>query len=301
MVFAASVALLAVALWWPAEIWILDVGATFRVHLGIVAVLLGIARLSIRRWLPAACWAVSAGFCLVEPIMDTSKVGLSQGPVHIRILVQNVHTNNNAFNLVAKTIRDSKPDIVALLETDDIWAGAVSEHLGDILPHAEVKARSDNFGIGIFSNAPIDATIIDTPPLGVPSIEATTVVEGKLLKIIATHPIPPLSAEHTRLRDSHIAHIVSRLSDPRIPTVLVGDFNLAPTSPAWRRLFGTAPVRRIQAGLLPAGTWPSTLGILGVSIDHVFISDGIIAVGASVLPDVGSDHRGLIVDLSLSD
>lgn len=301
VLFATSVAALSIALWWPTERWFLDVCASFRVHLGVLSVLLGFARLSIRRWLPAACWAVSAGFCLTGPLIDSGKIGLSPGTAHVRVLVQNVHTNNHAFNLVSKTIREAQPDLVALLETDDLWAGAVQEHLGELFPYSKVRPRSDNFGMGMFSRMPLDGTIFDTPPLEVPSIEAITVVEGKPLRVIATHTIPPLSAEHTRFRNQHIAYIVSRISESQIPTLLVGDFNLVPTSPAWRRLFATSPVKRLQAGLLPVGTWPSTLGILGASIDHVFISDGLVAVGVAVLPDVGSDHRGLVVDLSLAE
>ena len=49
------------------------------------------------------------------------------------------------------------------------------------------------------------------------------------------------------------------------------------------------------------GTWPSLLGRLGISIDHVLVSAHFKAVGISLLPSVGSDHRGLVVDLELTE
>lgn len=275
----------------------LDVAASFRLQAGIAALLLCVARVSIRRWPAALLWLIAGSLCLTDTV-TAERVGLSEGESQLRVMVQNVHTSNRAFNIVTETIKSVAPDVVAILETDDLWTGALREQLRDDLPHAEVKPRGDNFGISVFSARPMDARVFETPPLGLPSIEAVVQAGGGMVRIIATHPIPPLSERRTQLRDAHLAHIMARAAESTLPTVVMGDFNLAPTSPSWHRLMAGMSLRRVQPGLLPAGTWPSILGVAGVSIDHILISDGLIAVDADVLPSVGSDHRGVVVGLS---
>lgn len=292
---------LACLLAWPLDIWWLDVAATFRIQIGAITLLMCLARVSAYRLRSSALWAVCTVVCLWGSLTDETVAKVGEGTRHLRVMVQNVHTRNRAFGMVTYNIRSNAPDVVALLETDELWTGALRADLDDILPHVSVNPRTDNFGISMLSAIPMDVEVIETPPLNVPSIEALVLVEGRLVRIIATHPIPPLSQQYARLRNLHIEQILQRLEQRPLPTVLMGDFNLAPTSPSWTRLFGPVQLLRVQDQPFPVGSWPSILGRLGISIDHVLISQQFSAVDLTVLPSVGSDHRGLMVDLQMNE
>lgn len=298
VVLSGCCAALALLLCLPTTNWVLDVLGSFRVQAGVAALLLGVARMSIRRWLPAALWAAGGVLCLANVLLAPRATLDPTAARDLRIMVQNVHTSNRAFSMVTTTVREVAPDVLAVLETDELWTGALRQQLRGTLPHAEVKPRSDNFGIALFSAQPMDVTLLETPPLGLPSMEAVLPAGGGLVRIIATHPIPPLSARHVQIRNAHIANILAHAAEGSIPTVLVGDLNLAPTSPAWRRLTAGSPLRRAQRGPLPAGTWPAILGVAGISIDHAMIGEGLVVSGMGVLPSVGSDHRGVYVDVA---
>ena len=80
----------------------------------------------------------------------------------------------------------------------------------------------------------------------------------------------------------------------RLPTVVAGDLNATPWSPAFNELDDLG-LRR-ATGLAP--TWPSALhGISGIPIDHVPASRHWRLVASGRGPDPGSDHRPVIARL----
>ncbi len=80
-----------------------------------------------------------------------------------------------------------------------------------------------------------------------------------------------------------------QLPPPEQPTVIVGDFNLwgpavAAMLPGWRRA-------------VRGRTWPAHRP--HSQIDHVLVRDDVDVVDATILGEVGSDHRPLRVTLRL--
>ena len=80
----------------------------------------------------------------------------------------------------------------------------------------------------------------------------------------------------------------------RNPVILVGDFNSAPWSHAMTRLRRKAGLR-ILSGIRPS--WPATLGLSLLPIDHILVSPGIINLGVERGPFLGSDHLPIIARL----
>ena len=87
------------------------------------------------------------------------------------------------------------------------------------------------------------------------------------------------------------------------PRLLVGDFNATPYWPWYRRMvsqFTDAAVAVADKTGTPArptwGPWPGARKVL--RIDHGFLR-GLAVEGFEVLDVVGSDHRALVMDLSL--
>ncbi|HET9065646.1 MAG TPA: endonuclease/exonuclease/phosphatase family protein [Gemmatimonadales bacterium] len=79
------------------------------------------------------------------------------------------------------------------------------------------------------------------------------------------------------------------------PTLVVGDFNLIRESAVFRRDWGRWRDAFGAAGFGYGHTWNSSW--YGLRIDHVLTDDSWTVRSARVGPDLGSDHRPLIVEL----
>ena len=162
------------------------------------------------------------------------------------------------------------------------------------------ETRDDNFGIALLSRWPLtDTQIVVLGEADVPSIRADVRPPRRHFTILATHPVPPVGAEYSRLRNGQIEDAAAFLKSIPAPVLLVGDLNVSPWSHHFRRLLGAAHLRDSSRGWGVQPTWPSFNMLLGVPIDHCLTSPEISILGRQVGPAVGSDHYPLIVDFSL--
>ncbi|MFT5685599.1 MAG: endonuclease/exonuclease/phosphatase (EEP) superfamily protein YafD [Myxococcota bacterium] len=283
--------LMAAGLHLAGDAWWVDVLSSFRAHLGI-AVLVGMVVAMVRkRWSVAVVDLLLAGFLLAP--LSFPRTPTVSGIPDLRIAVHNVHTANRDFESVLADLEASAPDVMAIIEVDDGWEDAIRRRFPN--RHILAAPRSDNFGIALVSRRAFTGEgLWETPPIGASSIDVVFNTPNGPIRLIVTHPVPPLSKDWWRARNTQLEAVIARAASSEIPVVVAGDLNLSPTSPAWSRIIGGSPLRR--AGL-PLGTWPSWLGLVGLPIDHVLTSPGLAEVGVTMLPGAGSDHRGLLVDL----
>ena len=283
----ACAMLFADAAWWT------DVLASFRGHLGLAVLLGSVLALARKSWSVAVVDVLVAGFLLMPLSMEQTPK--ASGVTDLRLAIHNVHTANRDFAPALESMESTAPDVMAFFEVDEGWEQAIRHRF----PSREIIAspRSDNFGIALVSRVPIAGMVFETPPIGVPSIDATVTTSGGPIRLILTHPVPPLSEEWWEARNTQLAAILRRVRDSEIPVVIAGDFNLTPTSPAWSQIVGSSGMRR--AGW-PVGTWPSWLGPVGLPSDPILTSPGLSRGAFAALPGSGSDHRGLVVGLRRS-
>lgn len=111
------------------------------------------------------------------------------------------------------------------------------------------------------------------------------------------------------LLPAHLATWREELSAPRDhaaanrahPTVLAGDFNASQDHAAFRRILDTGlrDAARL-AGDARTPSWPAlTAPPLGAQIDHVLVSQDFSANKSRFLDLGNTDHRALLVDLTL--
>jgi endonuclease/exonuclease/phosphatase (EEP) superfamily protein YafD len=82
---------------------------------------------------------------------------------------------------------------------------------------------------------------------------------------------------------------------------VAGDFNASQDHAAFRRILdaGVRDAARL-AGSSRAPSWPArTTPAFGAQIDHVLVSEDFSARDARFLDLPGTDHRALLVDLTL--
>lgn len=112
------------------------------------------------------------------------------------------------------------------------------------------------------------------------------------LTLAAIHLLKPW---YQGIAESDRKIAIRRLGRIDGPLVVVGDTNAAPWSLTMRRIFaetGLHPPRR------PVGTWPASLGRLGLPIDHVLVKGGARLTRLEPFgEELGSNHRGLLAEI----
>ncbi|MBA2416893.1 MAG: endonuclease/exonuclease/phosphatase family protein [Geodermatophilaceae bacterium] len=94
-------------------------------------------------------------------------------------------------------------------------------------------------------------------------------------------------------RAAQLAVVLQEL--PQAPVVLAGDFNATPDAPELRVLGGRFVDSWERAGRGRGASFPSRFPLR--RLDYVFVSAGLTAQKAAVVPTSASDHRPLVVDL----
>jgi endonuclease/exonuclease/phosphatase (EEP) superfamily protein YafD len=295
-VLAAVPALLGYAGAWH---WLLDLCAHFRWQYAVV-LLLGLAAALLRRRHRFAAflftvWLVN-GWSLATA---TGPVAASPVPASARpwkLLMVNVHVDNPDPAALLALIERESPDVIGVLELSPRMAAALAV-LDARYPVRATDPRDDPFGIGLWSRLPdsrIEATPM--PPIDLPTLQLVwrDPAPGALWLV---HPFPPIGAEPSRWRDGQLAHLAERVRG-EARAIIAGDLNATPWSVAYRRLRADAGLRDASAAGWPWPTWsgPNVFAVLGIPIDHVLHGSGWHAVRHEVGPDIGSDHRPIVVE-----
>jgi len=232
------------------------------------------------------------------------------------IMTANVAAGLAPTASIASAIRDGKPDIVALVELPRDQAGRLASILADPYPHTAFIADR-NEGRGIFSRYPIaEYHSIEIAP-GRPDLAASIAVQDQVLTVVVAHPRPQrvtrtgLLFAFSSLKQ--VLHLARYTSD-EAPAILLGDLNMSPRHPGYRRL--------VRMGLRDAwaeandargSTFPTRIGytrIPGeglarqrmppvVRFDYIWCTREIAVQDAWIGPDTGSDHASVLARLQL--
>lgn len=298
LLLALSLAVVVLDLPWPLELFEHFLPQYLLVGLLIT---LGLAMQRRRRFALVALASVAVNGAALAPWGSAPQAVAASGlpASRLSVLSINVNANNQDPTALLALIRERRPQLVFVLELTPGMARRLAP-LADDYP-VQIKApREDGFGIGLYSRIPLERYWVDAADdWGFPFIQVDLRLEDKPMRVIATHPPPPMSPEQYRIRQLHFDQLARIARGVSRPIVLVGDFNTTPWSSASLQLeqaSGLVNTRRGQ-GLLPS--WPSPLAPLGIPIDQALVSPGVRIEAVRMLASVGSDHLPLLVDLSL--
>lgn len=279
--------------------WLLELATHFVAHWTVMLVALTAGWALLRRWK----WVALAGLCLVwqgaqlVPLYLPSPIARPQGPT-MRLLSQNVFTNNENHQAVLDLVAREDPDIVILIETNRRWVKRM-EPLEATYPHTLHQPSRDNFGISIYSKRPwISAEVVRLGSAQIASLVVKYDTPEGPLQLIATHTVPPVSAAYAAYRNHQLLEVAKFVASSGLPTMVAGDLNSTPWSPAFHDLLDEGNLRNTQRGHGVAPTW-TLKNLPGIPIDHVLVTEGIAVGERRVGPQIGSDHRGVIVDFAV--
>ncbi|MEU5741419.1 endonuclease/exonuclease/phosphatase family protein [Streptomyces tendae] len=262
----------------------------------------------LARWWTGAVWGVALLGLLAWFIEPYGKSAEPTGPpvAEVRVLTSNVEFGQATDALIA-TVRREKPDLVFVQECESTCDTALRHDLAADYPHRRAVEGDGSKGSVILSAFPLKAAPAVPGTMGMPGAVAD--VRGHAVRLQLAHPMPPLAdrvgpwrEELDALRDAAATALTGDGdSGGGPPVVLAGDFNASQDHAAFRRILDTGlrDAARL-AGEDRTPSWPArTLPVFGVQIDHVLVSEDFAARDARFLDLAGTDHRALVVDLTL--
>lgn len=281
-------------------LWALELFAHWQwLYLGFGTLCLA-ALLALRAgWLPLLPSAVLALVFLQQP---TSLPGAEADNGNQPLLVvasANLNLASTDFRaLETWLLSEQAPDLLLLQEfTEPARRALAGAELRALYPYRLEAPQPDPFGLAILSRHPLEEGQIlePTDPLQTLRLHASMRLAGRSVALVALHPMPPLNHAYAAARDATLADESARLARTGQPALMAGDFNASPWS---RSLFAIDPTLQRASGLAP--TWPNALGRLSLlPLDHVFASGHWRTVDNGLGPDLGSDHRPVVVRLQL--
>jgi endonuclease/exonuclease/phosphatase (EEP) superfamily protein YafD len=281
--------------------WWFETADVFRLqYLVVLGGAVALALLVRRPRLAAIAAALAAvNFAVLGIPVSGSVTAAPSRPSHpLRLLVANVEAGNTDFAAVGHLVVQTHPDLFGVTElTPDM-----ARHLGTQLPGyraSVIEPRKDAYGIGVYSRLPLlSAKVVRLPSDGPPTVVARVRASGETVTVVVTHVHTTFAGSvHVRQLEALAAVARSRLGNR---VVVCGDFNTPPWTSPLRRFASEARLRDLYGSRAWAGySWPTWSSFLRVPLDNCFMSDGVAVISHHDGPDVGSDHRPLVVDIGV--
>jgi len=280
--------------------WLLELATHFTWHSAVILPVFLALALCRRQKRLAAVVALSLAINLWHVTPYYLPAGHSSAANQsLRVMTLNVLTSNTRFDAVKKLIAREQPDLLVLLEVNGAWIDALAD-LQTTYKHHLVRPRGDNFGIACYSrveNSKLRAQ--DFGDAEVPSVVAQFDWQGESVTLIGTHPLPPTSPSNSALRNNQLTAVAEFARKQPGEVVVVGDLNITPFSPYFGDLLAASGLADSSRGHGIHATWSTRIEWLGLPIDHVLHSPDLVVVDRRVGPDVGSDHRAVVVDFGI--
>lgn len=221
------------------------------------------------------------------------------GP-RIRVMASNVLGSNRQAERLLTLVREYQPDVLVTLETDQWWETQLDQLLDDY-PHS-IRCPLDNlYGMHVYSRLPLEE-----PELSylveddVPSMHARVRVSDTLaVRMHFLHPAPPSPTENEESteRDAELLVVARSIQDSDDPIIVSGDLNdvaWSPTTRLFRKISGLLD-SRVGRGMY--NTFHAHHWFLRWPLDHFFHSAHFRFIRLLRLPDIGSDHFPVFIEL----
>ncbi len=299
--------------------WIADVLANLRIQVIIGLLPLVLIGLVTRRHLITAsavlvlCWHVWFLKVAMIPTANagTSDVSVAGGVESARgltVCLSNVLILNDDLDRICESLRKSDADVLAIVELNEFLQEKLTQEFAEDYPYVVLKSQRDGaFGIGLLSRYPLkNPEFINFSEDWMPSISADVELPSRSVRIFVTHPTPPMSQTSFGFRNRHLSSLVDNVKSllagqPDRPVLVVGDLNLTPWTSRYQDLLRESGLRDASAGRGLTPTWYRWPAFpFGLVLDHAWYSTALTCRTRTILPDMGSDHRPVLLEFLLT-
>ncbi|WP_158090119.1 endonuclease/exonuclease/phosphatase family protein [Kiloniella majae] len=216
-----------------------------------------------------------------------------------KMLVCNVKQSNKRHDKLIDIIDDCDPDILVLMETDQVWLDALEEVTDRYV--YRLSCPQDN-SYGMFMASRLEVTKGEIEFLlneSIPSFHCRFKLEnGDEFDLIAIHPDPPVPHRDTIGRDAEILVAGKRARYRKRPLVVAGDLNDVAWSSTTRRFLRISRLLDPRQGRGMFNSFDARFPFLRWPLDHIFHSEEFELVAIRRQPYMGSDHFPMFYELA---
>jgi endonuclease/exonuclease/phosphatase (EEP) superfamily protein YafD len=227
------------------------------------------------------------------------------GQPHLTVLTYNVNFGIPGEPGVVETIRGAAADLVLLQETTPAWEAELRAALRANYPWMEFHHEPGAGGLGVLARRPFEVKEYLPAPSGwFPAARVVARTALGPVQVLNVHLRPPFAggegyvSGYLKSRDTRRAEIAAfhaRL-DPRLPTLVVGDFNEDEGGRAVRFL-AERGLRSVLPDFQPRGRtwrWHTSLGTLRARLDHIACDARLEPLAARIVVGGESDHLAVL-------
>lgn len=219
----------------------------------------------------------------------------------LRIMVANVLMSNDRYQGLLDAVETYTPDLLLTVETNAAWEARLRS-LHEEYPYIVSRPLDNTYGMILYSRIELESEQVRyLMEPDVPSIHAyIRLKNGVRVRLYLVHPKPPFPKEaiETTERDAELLLVGRQVSERDEPAIVAGDLN----DVAWS--YTTRLFQRISRMLDPRigrgmyNTFHAGNPLMRWPLDHIFHTSHFKLVRLQRLPNIGSDHFPMYVELA---
>jgi endonuclease/exonuclease/phosphatase (EEP) superfamily protein YafD len=217
----------------------------------------------------------------------------------LRILMANVLAHNSDHERLAELIRRERPDVVGLVEVTHAWLHDLADVRAEYPYRYEAPGGTQGLALWFRERPLADAEVEPLVAGGWPVLHAIIEFGGLPRHLWLVHPASPLRHQRRRPGNSELVALGERVQQTGGSRVVIGDLNSTDGSPHFSDFLDTSGLRDTRLGFGRQPSWP-VWSPYRITIDHAFLSPDLAVASRRLGPDIGSDHRPLILDVALA-
>ena len=286
------------------EPWWMDLFSHFRLQYLVLLMVTAVWLACARRWGGALLMLVGVGFnaALLSAFWWPPPAEIDPADPEMRLIFFNVLCTNDDYGSAVDWLADQRADVLVLCETHPAWEAQLRAGLPGYRVAPIDAVREGAFGAVVMiregSEVRYDGAVID--PADRPMVQVDLTLAGRPMTLFNAHPFPPVHASGSTQRARTVELLQQRVIEADRPAIVAADLNATRWSAPLRRLLAATGLRDSAEGFGYHGTWPSGLWLTGmIPIDQVLVGPEFSVRNRWVGPDLGSDHRPVVVDLAL--
>lgn len=288
--------------------WISELLANLRLQLVIAGVAAMAIAVAMRRWKMLVIQLVVMVLHMSWVVSVPVRADQLDAPVDLSVTSVNVYINNREYDRIVDVLERCDADVFSVTELTPPLYKRLLVEFEDSYPHVVAEPNLGAFGVAMFSKYPLsNRELIGGARIG--STLLATVTKGhQQFRLAASHPVSPMTPARFKQRNEHLDALSEAVREEghqsaEVPVVVMGDFNMTPWSPHFRRFQTLSGLRHVESGSGIRPTWYArgvTTFPMGLALDHCLVSSNLTWVSHQIGPALGSDHLPIVVKLSLN-
>ena len=221
--------------------------------------------------------------------------GPASGPT-LKVITFNWLGDGRDRNEIYAWLQEEKPDIVAVQEIGEFERGVMTTLYGLFPFHT--KPVPD---VMILSKYPITKQASKTLDLN-SMVRAELNVQDRRVVVWNIHPSTLKELAEVKARDHYLADVAQYVRHETEAVLMMGDFNATRWDPGFRSIVKAGELHE-QPELVEQPTRMAIrkgLPFFGSPIDHILTSRGNVLSDCRTGPNLGSDHKPVICNLTLN-